>query len=84
MKKEQERRKIIRSKTKNLRPLDNLHPVLIANEQTILPKKAEPVPKPLLDPNGSNKTIRRTVGMKDKQRILNHSGPVSILKNPLN
>ena len=73
----------LRSKTRNLWHLDLLHPVVIANEQIILQKNAGVVPIPLIDPNGSNKTIQQTVGMKGKKKeIWTIQDPSQILKTP--
>ena len=58
----------LRSKTENLQQLDHLHPVLIDNEQIILQRNAGAIPIPLIDPNGSNKTIQQTIGMKGKSK----------------
>ena len=58
----------LRPKTRNLQHLDHLHPVLFANEQIILRKNVGSVPRHLIQRNGSNKAIQRTVVMKGKDR----------------
>ena len=54
MQKEVEERNDPSSRTQNLRHLDHLNLVLIANEQIILQKHVGVVPMPLIDPNGSS------------------------------
>ena len=66
MKKEQEQEMILRPKTRNLRHLDHLHPVPIANGQIILHKDVGAVPMPLIDPNGSNEIIKQTIELMGK------------------
>ena len=52
---------ILRPKIQKLRHLDQLHPVLITNEQTVLDKNAGAVPMKRIDPNGSNMIIQQTI-----------------------
>ena len=55
-------------KTRNIQHLDHLHPALIANEQIILQKNAGALLMPLMDPNGPNKAIKQTIGMRSKNK----------------
>ena len=59
---------ILRTKTRNFRHLDHLHPVFLANEQIILQKNAGAVSMPLIDPNGSNKIIQQTIKKMGKNK----------------
>ena len=59
---------ILKSKTRNLRHLNHLHHVPIANEQTILQKNVEVVPMPQVDPNGSNRSIQQTIEVMGKNK----------------
>ena len=59
---------ILRFKTRNLRHLNHMHPVLIASEQIILYKNVGAVPMLLIDPNDSNRITRRTIEMTGKNK----------------
>ena len=57
---------IFPSKTRNHRHPDHLHPVLIANEQTIFQKNVSVVPMQQIDPKASkasNRSIHPTIEM---------------------
>ena len=60
--------KNLRAKTRNIRQLDHLHPVFIANEKIILWKNAGAVLMPLTDLNRSNKTNQQTKQEEGKNR----------------
>ena len=55
-----------RFKTQNLRHLNHLHPVLIANEQITLQKNVRAVPMPLIDQKGSNRIFQQTIKLMGK------------------
>ena len=52
---------ILPSKTRYHRHPDHLHPVAIANEQTIFQKTVGVVPMQQIEPNASNKSIHPTI-----------------------
>ena len=60
---------ILRSKTRNPRQLNQLHHVFIANGQLMLQKNVGLIPMPLIDPNGSNRTIQKTTGMMFNNKL---------------
>ena len=59
---------IVRPRTRNLRNLNHLHPVLNANEQLTLQKTVGVVPTPLMDPNGLNRIIQHEITMIGKNK----------------
>ena len=59
---------ILRSKTRNLRHLNHTHNALVVNGQIILQKNVGVVPMPLIDQNGSNRSIQQTIEKMSKTR----------------
>ena len=70
MKKNRSEETIPRSKTRYFRRLNQLHPVLLVNEQIILQKNFGAVLMPLIDPNGSNRIIQQMLEMMAKKEAI--------------
>ena len=68
LKKEQYQKMIVRPETRNLRHLNHLHPVLIANKQIILQKNVGAVAMRVINQKGSNKFIQQTTDMMGKKK----------------